>query len=77
MLVILGCGSIGSRLARAALDDRYDAPAARDQIAEAGGRHGLQQGVLVWVMEVKGGAVQGSFISDLLDGDVGEFLASQ
>ena len=26
---------------------------ARDQIAEAGGRHGLQQGVLVWVMNGK------------------------
>jgi hypothetical protein len=51
--------------------------AACDQVAEAGGGHGLQEGVLVRVMEVEGGPVQGSFIGDLLDGDVVELLASQ
>ena len=50
---------------------------ARDQIAEAGGGEGLQECVLVRVMEIKCGAVEGGFISDLLDGDVGELLAIQ
>jgi hypothetical protein len=31
--------------------------AALDQVAEAGFRHGLQQRVLVWIVQVKGGPV--------------------
>ncbi len=51
--------------------------ASRDKITEAGSGHGLQQSVLVGVMEVKGGPVQGGLIGDLLDGDIVELLTRQ
>lgn len=51
--------------------------AALYQIAEAGFCHGLQQRVLVWIVQVKGGPVQRRVIGYLLDGDVFELLLFQ
>ena len=51
--------------------------AALYQIAEAGFRHGLQQRVLVGIVQVKGGPVQRGLVGDLLHGDVFEFLFYQ
>src|SRR3984885_235269 len=51
--------------------------ASRDQVAESGGCHSLQQSILIWVMEIKSCPVQGGFIRDLLDGDVVELFAIQ
>src|ERR1700680_1697205 len=47
---------------------------ALDQIAEAGFRHGLQQPVLVRIVQVKGGPVQSGLVSDLLHREVFELL---
>src|ERR1041384_3242533 len=47
------------------------------QIAEAGFCHGLQQRVLVRIMQVKGGPVQGRVVGYLLDGNVIELLFHQ
>src|ERR1700758_1821005 len=49
---------------------------ALDQIAEAGFRHGVQQRVLVRIVQVKGGPVQCGLVSDLLHRDVFELLLS-
>src|SRR5246127_1693449 len=47
---------------------------ALDQIAEAGFRHGVQQCVLVRIVQVKGSPVQRGLVSDLLHRDVFEVL---
>lgn len=41
--------------------------ASRDQLAETLGCHRLQQGVLVRVVEIKGGPVQGGLVRDFLN----------
>ena len=55
-----------------AIGKRYGS--ALDQVAEAGFRHGLQQRVLVRIVQVKGGPVQGGLVCDLLHRDVFELL---
>src|SRR5215471_12053412 len=51
--------------------------ASRDEVTEAGGCHGLEQGILVRIVEIKGRPVQGGFVCDLLNGDIIELLAIQ
>src|ERR1700687_4331354 len=51
--------------------------AALEQIAEAGLCHGLQQRILVRIMQVKGGAVQRSLVGDLLNGNIFKSLFYQ
>src|ERR1700760_2766300 len=47
---------------------------AGNEIAEAGGCHGLQQGVFIRVVKIEGSPVQGRLICYFLNGDVFELL---
>ena len=51
--------------------------AALDQVAESHACHGLQQRILVRIVQVKGGSVQRGLVSDLLDRNVFELLFHQ
>ena len=49
----------------------------RSRQLRVGAGHGLQQGVLVRIMEIEGGPVKGCFIGDLLYRNILEILAGQ
>src|SRR5580704_12392389 len=51
--------------------------AALYQVAEPDACHGLQQCILVGIMQVKSGPVQRGLVSDLLHGNVVELLFQQ
>src|SRR5580692_4517653 len=50
---------------------------ARDEIAEASGCHGLQQGVFIRVVKIESGPVQRRLVCYFLNGDVFELLVNQ
>jgi len=50
---------------------------ARDEVAEAGGRHRLQEGVFIRIMKVESGPVQRCFVRNFLNGDIFELLVNQ
>src|ERR1700743_882677 len=51
--------------------------AACDQVAEAGGRHGLEQSVFIRVVKIESGPVQRRLVRDFLYGYVLELLVNQ